>query len=362
MKDINPINNNGSIQLKFSYGGKRHSFNPIPGGCYSNKRDVQIANAIAVKIQNDILAGCFDPSLQKYRLEPKTKPEPTKPKTLLELWDLWVSSLDITAATKADHYEMVRRMIIKAKPSPLDPSWLIQPSLAASTFNKRLGYIRSCFLWSIKEGLADSNPFEKVKARKTTAQTVKPFNIDEIQRIIKGFEIQAPHYVPFVKFLFLTGVRISEAIGLSWDHVDFDHNELTISESLSKDRTGNGYTRIRKETKTGGIRHLTLSQDLRALLLALEPTEGLVFKSVKGCVIDSGNFRELWKVILASCGVPYRKPHAIRHTTLSHAVEQGTPLTGVAYLAGHKNTRMVMQVYGHMVNRPSLPDIPLHSN
>jgi integrase len=177
--------------------------------------------------------------------------------------------------------------------------------------------------------------------------------------IIKGFETQAPHYVPFVKFLFLTGVRISEAIGLRWGNVDFSRNEAVIKESLSKDRTGNGYSRIRKETKTGSIRHLTLSPDLRALLLALEPTEGLVFHSVKGCAIDSGNFRELWKVILAGCGVSYRKPHAIRHTTLSHAVEQGIPLTGVAYLAGHKNTRQVIETYGHMINRPSLPDMPV---
>ena len=30
-------------------------------------------------------------------------------------------------------------------------------------------------------------------------------------------------------------------------------------------------------------------------------------------------------------------------------------LTGVAYLLGHGDTRMVMQNYGHMVNRPDLP-------
>ena len=92
MRDINPINNNGSIKLKFSFGGKRYSFNPIPGGDYSNKRDLANAKAIATRIQNDILAGYFDPTLDRYRLSPKAPAKP-QPKNLLELWDLWVESL-----------------------------------------------------------------------------------------------------------------------------------------------------------------------------------------------------------------------------------------------------------------------------
>lgn len=74
MRDIKPTNHNGSIQLKFSFGGKRYSFNPVPGGSYTSKRDLATANAIATRIQNDILAGCFDPTLDKYRLTPKTRP------------------------------------------------------------------------------------------------------------------------------------------------------------------------------------------------------------------------------------------------------------------------------------------------
>ncbi len=362
MREIKPFNNNGSIQLKFSYGSKRYSFNPIPGGDYSNKRDLQTAKAIAVKIQNDILAGCLDPTLQKYRLAPKTTPELTKPNNLLELWDLWVNTLDLSAATKADHYEWVRRMILKANPSLTDTTWFTQAPLAAVTYNDRLSYLKSFGKWAAKQGLVNS--FESLKSRKKPFKEVKPFSISETALIVKGFEDQAPHYVPFVRFLFLTGVRISEAIGLRWNRIDFKRNELTISESLSKDVTGNGYQRIRKETKTGSVRHLTLSPELRSLLLTLRPSEVkpecLVFTTVKGCVIDADNFRERhWVKVLAACDIPYRKLHAIRHTTLSYAVEQGTSLTGVAYLAGHKNTRMVIQTYGHIVNRPSLPKMPV---
>jgi integrase len=358
MRDILPINNNGSIQLKFSFGGKRHSFNPIPGGVYGNRRDMAQAQAIATRIQNDILSGYFDASLDRYRLNPK-KATPTataKPSTTLAIWDAFVDSLDLPSATKADHYEMIRRMLLKAEPKLSDVSWITSAKLAPSTYNKRLSYVKKCFTWAVEEGLTDANPYDKLKPKKAIAQDIKPFSTEEISRIIAGFEAQAPHYVPFVKFLFFTGVRLSEAIGLRWENVDFSRDEIVIRESLSKDRTSNGYNRIRKETKTGSVRYLTMSSELRELLRTLMSTgNDLVFTTVRGFVIDSGNFRELWQQVLADCGVPYRKPHAIRHTLLSHAVEQGIPLTGVAYLAGHANTRMVMQTYGHLINRPSLP-------
>lgn len=373
MREINPINNNGSIRLRFTFGGTRYNFNPIPGGEYHNKRDLATAKMIAAKIENDILAGYFDATLERYCLAPQTPLHTTntttstrttsKPKTLLQLWDEWVGTLDISPATKADHYEMVRRMILKAKPSLCDTAWLTTATISPSTYNKRLGYVKACFVWAVKEGKSDANPFEKVKTRKATKAQVEPFSTEEIAKIILGFQTEAPHYVPFVKFLFLTGARLSEAIGFRWGHIDFARNEFVIRESLSKDRTGNGYTRIRKETKTSSVRHLTMSRELRDLLLNIQPqsvnNDALVFTTVKNCIIDSGNFRGQWKNILARYGVPYRKPHTSRHTTLSMAIEQGTPITGVAYIAGHTDTRMVVQTYGHMINRPKLPDLPI---
>jgi len=370
MKAIAPTNNNGSIQLKFSVKGKRYSFNPVPGGDYGNKRDMDIAQSIAVKIQNDVLAGVFDPTLDRYRPNPSQEkkltcnlPQKSKGKNtqLLTVWDAWVETLDLSPATKADHYEMVRRMLLKASPTISEAEWFTTAQIAPSTFNKRLGYLKSCFKWAIAQNLVSSNPFEGVKSRKAAKPQVKPFTEDEMKAIITEFDCKYPHYVPFVTFLFMTGVRTGEAIGLQWKHINFARSEIAICESLSKDRAGNGYRKVRKNTKTGSVRYLAMSSDLRKLLEGLKPgkPDELVFKSAWGYVIDAGNFREDWKKVLTNLSIPYRKPYTARHTLLSHAIEQGIPITGVAYLAGHADTRMVMQTYGHMINRPSLPSMNL---
>jgi integrase len=366
VRDITPINNNGSIQIKFTVNGKRYSFHPLKGGEYSNKRDLAQVRSVATKIQNDIIAECFDHTLNKYK--PQNSDVPLKPnsksvKSLLTVWDAWVDSLSLSPATKADHYEMIRRMIVKANAGLDDISWFINADIAASTFNKRLGYLKSCCNWAVTQKLILANPFEQVKSRKAIKPEIKPFTLDEIRAIVAEFECKYPHYSPFVQFMFLTGVRTSEAIGLQWKHIDFNRNELVIRESLSKDRTDNGYRRKRKDTKSGSIRYLNISSELDKLLQSIKPTtatpDDLVFKSSRGCVIDAGNFREDWKQVLSNLGIEYRKPYTTRHTLLSHAIEKGIPITGVAYLAGHSDTRMVMQTYGHMINKPSLPTLDL---
>ena len=180
--------------------------------------------------------------------------------------------------------------------------------------------------------------------------------------IIDGFESRFPHYANFVRFLFFTGVRTSEAIGLRWGNVDFERDEIVIKESMSRDRTGNGYQRIRKSTKTGRIRYLSMNDQLRALLGSMKcqgHEDELVFKSSKGCCISADNFRADWRLILKDVDVPYRKPYTSRHTLISHAIAQGVPLTGVAYIAGHVDTQMVMRTYGHMIDRPALPQLSL---
>jgi len=304
------------------------------------------------------------PELQKLlaQLSQHLQGEPEKNPPLLEIWDAWVADLDLPLATKADHYQTLRRQILKASPLSSETSWLLGLEIAPATFNKKLGYLRACCNWAKSEGLLGVNPWLKVKPRRNSKEIIKPFSQDEAVRIIAGFEESYPAWVPFAKFLFLSGCRMSEVIGLQWKHVDFERQEICICESLAQCKDGNGYERVRKTTKTGSVRFLKINAELAKLFEQLSParknSEDLIFKNPSGTGhIDSNNFRDRWKKVLAATNTPYRRPHIIRHSFASHAIEQGCPLTGVAYLLGHSDTRMVVQTYGHLINRPSLPSI-----
>jgi integrase len=304
------------------------------------------------------------PELQKLltHLSQHLQSEPEKNPPLLEIWDLWVESLDLPPETKAGHYDNFRRQIVKAgNPLSTDKDWFLSNTLAPKTHNTRLWLLKSVATWAVAEGLLTVNPWLKTKPRKATKEIVKPFSQSEAVKIIAGFEESYPAWTPFAKFLFLSGCRMSEAIGLQWRHVDFQRGEICICESLprSLDKT---YQRVRKSTKTGSVRFLEINAELTKVLKQVLParknSENLVFLNPTGTGhVDCRNFRHRWKKVLAAANIPYRRPHIIRHSFASHAIEQGIPLTGVAYLLGHSDTRMVATTYGHLINRPNLPQI-----
>jgi hypothetical protein len=115
MKQILPLNNNGSIQFKFQHEGQSYRFNPIKGGKFADKVTYDRACAIGHQISLDISIGHFDQTLEKYHLDTRQTSGKRSPvrahlgKTdLLSLWDSWVTSLDLAPRTQADHYAMVR--------------------------------------------------------------------------------------------------------------------------------------------------------------------------------------------------------------------------------------------------------------
>jgi Site-specific recombinase XerD len=359
MVQIKPSNNNGSIRIRFTYKSKKYNLNPQ--GDFSNPLDLAKANVLSTQIDLDIRSGNFDETLKKY--QPKTQSSKSRkaPKLLL-LWDKWVDSLDLGEETKAGKYLDCRRLILKAQTEPRidDANWFIKVTdhLAPSTFNQLLSYFKSCLNWCIVENLAGSNPFLKVKSKKAIKREIKPFSLDEMKLILEGFEKLNPHYVPFVLFLFLTGCRTSEAVGLQWKRINLDRNEITIADVVIISKVSR--ERVRKDsTKTGQITVLSMSEPLRNLLNSMPKgdPDDLLFKNQWGKEINRSVFRRTWKNVLECQGVEYRKPYTSRHTLASHAIDKGMTLQEVAYLLGHTDTTMVSKIYGHIINRPKLPNI-----
>ena len=83
----------------------------------------------------------------------------------------------------------------------------------------------------------------------------------------------------------------------------------------------------------------------------------LIFYSPKGKPIDDHTFSQrVWKSLCAVAGIPYRVPYACRHTVLSHSIEGGMTIKQAQYIAGHSSPQMLLETYGHMIDRPTLID------
>jgi integrase len=86
--------------------------------------------------------------------------------------------------------------------------------------------------WGIKHKLIEDNPFDGMYLELSATKPVPPisFTVQERDQIIAAFEtdsrpgINYRHYAPFVKFLFWSGCRPCEAIGLRLSSVNADYS------------------------------------------------------------------------------------------------------------------------------------------
>lgn len=184
----------------------------------------------------------------------------------------------------------------------------------------------------------------------------KPFTKEEIKAIIRAFRTDRYYslYADYVEFLFGTGCRTGEAIGLRWKHLSDDCSTVWIGESLSRG--------IRKSTKTNRARTINLTPRLQVMLLARKPAnpapDDLVFTSAKGNAIDDHNFRNrAWKTVLSRLAINYRKPYTTRHTLISHALDLGMNPVNIAQLTGHDVQTLYENYAGNVNSRPLLPEL-----
>ncbi len=303
-------------------------------------------------------SGHFDKTLAKYKPEQR-QPKPERLSTV-ELFEQWVNSKQ-TTRTQAMLANLKRfDRDITTEQDAKDFMDTLRERQSPKTLNANLTLLKAWGNYAVEQGHLSENPFTKLKSQKVPGRIPKqPFTRDEIDLLLKAIKFHPNYccYHDFVYTMLSLGLRPSEAIGLRWGHIDLLHKQVTISESMPRGTGG----RRRKGTKTGSVRVLDLNDRLAPILEGRKPVdatpEDLVFPSPTGKAIDDHNFSQrVWRSICKKAGVAYRPPYNCRHTMLSHAIEGGATLLQAAAIAGHANARMISEVYGHMVNRPKMPE------
>lgn len=151
------------------------------------------------------------------------------------------------------------------------------------------------------------------------------------------------------------GLRLGEALGLTWSHVDFEANMIRVRHSL--DVADN----LKAPKTRAGVRDVPmpgiLADELRAWKAYDEKDpRGLLFRTQGGGQLTNAGFhRGYWQKALVGAGLgPDERNrrfhfHALRHFCASMYIAGGVPLPDVAQLMGHSSFDMTLQVYAHPV-------------
>ncbi len=164
---------------------------------------------------------------------------------------------------------------------------------------------------------------------------------------------------PLWAFLAASGCRIGEALGLSWDAVNWETATVAIAHNLQ--RVGGRWELERPKTASGertialpdwGIaalkRQRVQQAEWRLQAGASWANErGLVFTRANGAPLHCTTVARAMREVCKRLELPPLSPHGLRHLHASLLLAEGVGVPQVAQRLGHADPRITLQVYGH---------------
>jgi integrase len=153
---------------------------------------------------------------------------------------------------------------------------------------------------------------------------------------------------PLAEALIATGLRISEALALTWADVDWSARSLRVMRS--RKAHGHGSTKgDRFRVVDFGPRLEAVLRELRAGRAPLD-ARALVFRGPRGGELSRSDVsRDLHKHALEDAGLRRSlRLHDLRHTAAASSLAAGLPLIYVQRRLGHASITTTQQVYGHL--------------
>lgn len=141
----------------------------------------------------------------------------------------------------------------------------------------------------------------------------------------------ADHLKAPFRFSLLTGVRLSNCLGLDWTQIDFRAHEIRF---------------LVKSRKHGGKAHvLPITDEVLVLLANQRPQErGPVF-TFKGRAVKS--WKTAWYAALRRAGIEDLRWHDLRHTAGTRMVQGGVDISVVQEVLGHESIETTRRYVHH---------------
>jgi integrase len=206
---------------------------------------------------------------------------------------------------------------------------------------------------SIAYGWGSSyNPFYGFKKlpENDPYENLFPFSLDEQNKIIQSVPA---HWKPYFDTAFKIGLRQGEQIALKADDIDWTKGLLRVRRAITRDENGKimvGKTKNKYSRRT--IKLIPVMRD--ALKKQKKIHDGIkgeyFFCSIEGAMVDTSHLRkQVWKPALKQAVLDYREMKQTRHSFATNALSCGENPLWIARVMGHRDTDMIIRVYGKYI-------------
>ncbi|OAK33676.1 tyrosine-type recombinase/integrase [Bacillus wiedmannii] len=227
--------------------------------------------------------------------------------------------------------------------------------VSVSYINTIMKHMRAFYNFLVEEDYVQLNPFTKIKSLKETQDNIEALSVDQLKTLLKQPNLRT--YAGFRDYVLMmlltdTGMRISEALNLQQEDIDFKTNVIELKGTNTKNRKTR-YVPISQKT----------SKLLRELLVEIEEFDTLhIFATVYGNTIDPARFRQRLKMYGRSAGIKGVRvsPHTFRHTFAKYYLLNNGDVMTLQKILGHSSIEMVRK-YINMTSKDIVAQHNKHS-
>ncbi|MDD5022404.1 MAG: site-specific integrase [Endomicrobiaceae bacterium] len=212
------------------------------------------------------------------------------------------------------------------------------------TCKNLIGDISGVFKYAILNKVLKTNPCVGVKVPKDTEPyKYYIYNEEEFNRLlvyVTGTKEEIP-----ILLGALCGLRMSEVMGLTWNDINFDTNEIHVRRAY----VHVGAEVMQKKTKTK-----TSYRSFQAPQYVIERLElykgvGFVYPKKDGTAENGGNYGIRFSKILKNAGLPHTRFHDLRHFNATMMLKNGVSDKEAAERLGHSDINMTKR-YQHILS------------
>jgi len=230
---------------------------------------------------------------------------------------------------------------------------LAERGLAASSVRNALAPVRALFATAFEDGLIRRNPAAGLRIPQRFPHEQEPQTKALAEQELRSFLAQLPaEWRLLFEFLAHTGLRIGEAVALTWADVDLSSKRVHVRRRLYRGRFDIPKSRhaLRSVPLSAGIAEQLWRQRGTA------PDEAPVFPSKTGSHLDQAHvFSRVLKPAARKAGVPWAGFHTLRHTCATILFRHGLNAKQVQMWLGHHSPAFTLATYVHLIP-DDLPD------
>ena len=297
--------------------------------------------------------------------------EPTK-LTLGEYLEKW---LDETERGRLAHTTYTYRSIVSnriiphlgsvplAKLTPLDVQAcyraLGEAGYAPKTIRLTHTVLRQALAQAVRWRLVPTNSADAADLPAARRTEIVAWTAEQARTFLGATTDDERH--PLWRLMLDSGMRLGEALALTWDDVDFSTGTVAIRRTLTRTKAGGLIIGEAAKTRAGrrpiavtaptiaSLRaHRVRQAERRLLLGSMWEDDGFVFDRGNGRISHPATVQPAFERAVRAAGVPRLTPHGLRHTNATLLILAGVPLKVVSERLGHASVAITADVYAHV--------------